>query len=87
MNGNCATHSLSSSAAAAPPIAIAMNSDDSLIQAMPDWLAFVHRDGTAFSATWSRATPYDPYEFFDSATGQQVPLDVGTTFIELARPS
>ena len=49
--------------------------------------AVVHRDGTAFSATWSRATPYDPYEFFDSATGQQVPLDVGTTFIELARPS
>ena len=47
--------------------------------------AVVHRDGKAISATWSRSTPYDPFEFVDAATGQPVPLNTGTTFIELTR--
>lgn len=47
--------------------------------------AVVHRNGKAISATWSRATPYDPFEFVDTATDQPVPLNTGTTFIELTR--
>ena len=47
--------------------------------------AVVHRNGKAISATWSRATPYDQFEFADTATGQPVPLNTGTTFIELTR--
>ena len=47
--------------------------------------AVVHRDGTAIPVVWSRSTAYDPFEFFDPATGQPIPLDAGTTFIELTR--
>jgi hypothetical protein len=47
--------------------------------------AVVHRDGTAISATWSRPTAYDPFEFFEISTGHPIPLDTGTTFIELTR--
>ncbi|MEP7048679.1 MAG: DUF3048 domain-containing protein [Ilumatobacteraceae bacterium] len=47
--------------------------------------AVVHRDGVAITATWSRATPYDQYEFVDSTTGLPVPLDTGNTYIELTR--
>jgi hypothetical protein len=47
--------------------------------------AVVHRNGQAISATWTRATPYDPFTFFDTATGQPVPLNTGTTFVELTR--
>ena len=47
--------------------------------------AVVHRDGTAVPVIWSRATPYDRYTFFETATGQPIPLDAGTTFIELRR--
>jgi hypothetical protein len=47
--------------------------------------AVVHRDGTAISATWSRPTAYDPFEFFETSTGHPIPLDTGTTFIELTR--
>ncbi|MGZ4764739.1 MAG: DUF3048 domain-containing protein, partial [Ilumatobacteraceae bacterium] len=49
--------------------------------------AVVHRNGTAIPVTWSRATPYDAFEFFDTATGQPIPLDTGTTFVELERTS
>jgi hypothetical protein len=47
--------------------------------------AVVHRDGTAIPAVWSRTTAYDLFEFSDAATGQPIPLDTGTTFIELVR--
>jgi hypothetical protein len=47
--------------------------------------AAVHRDGIAIPAMWSRPTPYDPFEFVDAATGQPIPLDAGTSFIELVR--
>jgi len=45
----------------------------------------VHRNGVAVPVVWSRPTAYDPYAFVDPATGQPVPLDTGTTFIELER--
>ena len=47
--------------------------------------AVVHRDGRALPATWSRATPYDAFLFFDAVTGAEIPLDRGRTFIELTR--
>ena len=47
--------------------------------------AVVHRDGTEVPVVWSRATEYDPFTFVDPITGQVVPLDTGTTFIELER--
>lgn len=46
--------------------------------------AVVHRDGLAIPVTWSRPTAYDPYTF-TTAGGAAVPLDQGTTFIELTR--
>ncbi|NND74322.1 MAG: DUF3048 domain-containing protein [Ilumatobacter sp.] len=46
--------------------------------------AVVHRDGLAIPATWTRATPYDEFTFV-TATGVDIPLDTGTTFIELTR--
>ncbi|MFK8024231.1 MAG: DUF3048 domain-containing protein [Ilumatobacter sp.] len=49
--------------------------------------AVIHRAGIAIDATWSRATAYDPFEFRDVATGSLIPLDVGTTFVELTRAS
>ena len=47
--------------------------------------AVVHRNGTAIPATWSRATPYEPFRFVSTATGQPIPLNVGTTWLELER--
>ena len=47
--------------------------------------AVVHRDGRSIPAIWSRATPDDPFEFFDRVTGTPIPLDTGTTFVELTR--
>jgi hypothetical protein len=47
--------------------------------------AVVHRNGQTIPGTWARATPYDSFSFFDIATGAPIPLDVGTTFIELVR--
>ncbi len=49
--------------------------------------AVVHRDGRAIPVVWSRATAYDPFRFFDPATGAPVPLDTGTTFVQLTRAS
>lgn len=49
--------------------------------------ATIHRDGLAISATWTRASPYDPYRFSDPDTGSAVPLDSGTTYLELVRAS
>ncbi len=48
-------------------------------------VAVVHRNGKAIAAIWSRATPYDPLQFVETATGQAIPLNAGTTFIELVR--
>jgi len=47
--------------------------------------AIVHRNGIAVPAVWSRATEYDPFTLTDPATNQPIPLDTGTTFIELER--
>jgi hypothetical protein len=47
--------------------------------------AIVHRNGRAIQAVWSRATPYEPFEFFDTVTGGAIELNVGVTFIELER--
>lgn len=47
--------------------------------------AVVHRNGLSIPVTWSRATPYDRFEFFDINTDASIPLDAGVTFIELTR--
>ena len=47
--------------------------------------AVVHRNGRAVRARWSRPTAYDPFDFFDTTTGLPIPLNAGTTFIELVR--
>ncbi|MGK0276930.1 MAG: hypothetical protein ACI9N0_003329, partial [Ilumatobacter sp.] len=47
--------------------------------------AVVHRDGRAVPGTWSRPSPFDPFTFFDAASGDTIPLDVGVTFVELVR--
>lgn len=47
--------------------------------------AVVHRDGRAVPCTWSRPSPFDPFTFFDAASGITIPLDVGVTFVELVR--
>ena len=48
-------------------------------------IAVVHRDGIAIPATWSRATPYDEFEFHDAASNQPILLDTGITFLEFER--
>jgi hypothetical protein len=45
----------------------------------------VHRNGIAVAANWSRDTPQAAFTFTDAATGQPIPLDTGTTFVELER--
>jgi hypothetical protein len=47
--------------------------------------AVVHRNGLAIRANWIRPTPYDPFSFTDASTGAAIPVDGGTTFIELVR--
>ncbi len=47
--------------------------------------AVVHRDGRATDAVWTRVSPSDSYVFRDAVTGSIIPLDVGTTFLELVR--
>jgi hypothetical protein len=47
--------------------------------------AVVHRDGRAVPVVWSRASAYDPFEFFHVPSGVPVSLDTGHTFIELMR--
>jgi hypothetical protein len=49
--------------------------------------AVVHRKGMAIPAIWTRPTAYDPFEFVDTVTGQPIPLDAGSSFIELVRAS
>ena len=45
----------------------------------------VHRGGRAIPVTWSRPTAYDKFVFRHATTGATIPLDVGTTFVELER--
>lgn len=47
--------------------------------------AVVHRNGQAVAATWWRPTAYDPFTFVSVATGRPIPLNTGTTFVELVR--
>ncbi len=47
--------------------------------------AVVHRDGQAIDTIWSRATPFGAFEFFTPVSGASIPLDTGTTFVELVR--
>ncbi|MFW2332920.1 DUF3048 domain-containing protein, partial [Ilumatobacter sp.] len=49
--------------------------------------AVVHRDGLAIDAIWSRASAYDVFEFYSPVSGTAIPLDTGTTFVELLRAS
>ena len=48
--------------------------------------AVVHRNGRAIDAIWSRAQATNPFTFLDRVTGQPIPMDVGITFIHIARP-
>jgi hypothetical protein len=50
-----------------------------------DGRATIHRNGHHIPVTWSRATPYDPFTFHAGDTRTPVPLDTGTTFIEITR--
>ena len=45
--------------------------------------AVVHRDGKAIAGTWSRSTPYDRF-VFRAPDGTEIPLDAGTTWLELS---
>ncbi|MFN3255000.1 MAG: DUF3048 domain-containing protein [Ilumatobacter sp.] len=47
--------------------------------------AVIHRNGVAIEGIWARRTAYDPFTFADAASGEWIPLDVGTTFVELVR--
>jgi hypothetical protein len=48
-------------------------------------IAVVHREGLAIPATWSRPTAGAAFVFRDAATNAPIPLDAGTTFLELIR--
>ena len=47
--------------------------------------ALIHRAGVAIDATWSRATPYAPFQFFDPRTGTELGIGAGVTWLELSR--
>ena len=47
--------------------------------------AVVHRDGVAIEGIWVRNNAFDQFIMVDEATGRHLPLDVGTTFVELVR--
>jgi len=47
--------------------------------------ATIHRDGQQVAVTWSRPTAYDAFTFHVAATGAAVPLDSGTTYLEITR--
>lgn len=47
--------------------------------------AVVHRDGVAVEGIWARRTAFDPFTFADAESGEHIPLDPGTTFVELVR--
>lgn len=47
--------------------------------------AIVHRDGSAFTVVWSRPTAQDPFVFVDPVSGTSIPIDVGTTWLQLTR--
>jgi hypothetical protein len=45
--------------------------------------AVIHRDGRAYPATWTRASPYEPFVF--RSGGVEIPLDAGVTYVEMIR--
>ncbi len=47
----------------------------------------LHRDGLAIPITWTRAEATDEFTFEARTAGVDVPLDEGTTFVELIRSS
>jgi hypothetical protein len=47
--------------------------------------AIVHRDGHQIPVTWSRPTPYDAFSFSTGDAPTAVPLDTGTTYLEITR--
>lgn len=49
--------------------------------------ATVHRDGNAIAVRWSRPSLTDPFVFTAPTSGGFVPLDIGTTFVEVHRSS
>jgi hypothetical protein len=49
-----------------------------------DGRATIHRNGHQIPVMWSRPTPYDAFTF-TTGDGTSVPLDVGTTFLEMTR--
>ena len=48
--------------------------------------AWLLRDGTVTGVTWERARSSDNWTIVDDESGETVPLDVGTTWVTLARP-
>jgi hypothetical protein len=48
-------------------------------------IAVVHRDGVAIPAVWSRPSAEAQFQFRDASTDAPIPLDTGTTFLELVR--
>jgi hypothetical protein len=47
--------------------------------------ATVHRDGHQIPVMWSRPTAYDRFAFRTRDSGAPVPLDTGTTYLEITR--
>lgn len=47
--------------------------------------AVLHRNGRAVEAVWSRSSEYEPFRFFDAATGAELAADEGVTWLELSR--
>jgi len=60
----------------ASPQAISTGSGDG-------WLL---RDGTVTGVTWNRQRTSDDWSIMDDESGEMVPLDVGTTWVTLAKP-
>ncbi len=46
--------------------------------------AVIHRDGMAIPGSWVRTTTFEPFRFV-AADGSEIALQVGRTFVELAR--
>lgn len=47
--------------------------------------AVVHRNGRAIEGIWLRDNAFDQFVLADAETGRHIPLDQGTTFVELVR--
>ncbi|MEL6892659.1 MAG: DUF3048 domain-containing protein, partial [Actinomycetota bacterium] len=47
--------------------------------------AVIHRAGVTFEGVWERRNPVGPFTFIDALTGVPIPLEPGTTFVEITR--